>query len=102
MKFSLSREAILKPLQLVVGVVERRQTLPILSNVLLSLDGQRLSMTGTDLEVEDGLNAHGITTTTIVPTQYGNGGTRTAANFRFVVLRIPCQYGKMTDAALWD
>ena len=31
MKFSLSREALLKPLQLVVGVVERRQTLPILS-----------------------------------------------------------------------
>ena len=52
MKFSLSREAFLKPLQLVVGVVERRQTLPILSNVLLSLEQSRLSMTGTDLEVE--------------------------------------------------
>jgi DNA polymerase-3 subunit beta len=52
MKFSLSRESFLKPLQLVVGVVERRQTLPILSNVLLSLDGSRLSITGTDLEVE--------------------------------------------------
>jgi DNA polymerase-3 subunit beta len=52
MKFSLSREALLSPLQLVVGVVERRQTLPILSNVLLSLDGTRLSLTGTDLEVE--------------------------------------------------
>ena len=52
MKFSLSREALLKPLQLVVGVVERRQTLPILSNVLLSLEQSRLSMTGTDLEVE--------------------------------------------------
>ena len=52
MKFSLSREALLKPLQLVVGVVERRQTLPILSNVLLSLEGSRLSVTGTDLEVE--------------------------------------------------
>jgi len=52
MKFSLSREALLKPLQLVVGVVERRQTLPILSNVLLSLDGSRLAVTGTDLEVE--------------------------------------------------
>lgn len=52
MKFSLSREALLKPLQLVVGVVERRQTLPILSNVLLSLEGTRLSLTGTDLEVE--------------------------------------------------
>ena len=52
MKFSLSREAFLKPLQFVVGVVERRQTLPILSNVLLSLENGRLSMTGTDLEVE--------------------------------------------------
>lgn len=52
MKFSLSREALLSPLQLVVGVVERRQTLPILSNILLTLDGTRLSLTGTDLEVE--------------------------------------------------
>ena len=52
MKFSLSREALLNPLQLVVGVVERRQTLPILSNVLLQLEGNQLSMTGTDLEVE--------------------------------------------------
>ena len=52
MKFSLSREALLKPLQLVIGVVERRQTLPILSNVLLSLSGKILSVTGTDLEVE--------------------------------------------------
>ena len=50
MKFSLSREALLNPLQLVVGVVERRQTLPILSNVLLRLEGNQLSMTGTDLE----------------------------------------------------
>ena len=52
MKFSLSREALLKPLQLVIGVVERRQTLPILSNVLLSLSDKNLSVTGTDLEVE--------------------------------------------------
>lgn len=52
MKFSISREALLKPLNLAAGVVERRQTLPILSNVLLALDGQRLSITGTDLEVE--------------------------------------------------
>ncbi len=52
MKFSVSREALLKPLQLVAGVVERRQTLPVLANVLIVLDGDRLSMTGTDLEVE--------------------------------------------------
>lgn len=52
MKFSISREALLKPLNLVAGVVERRQTLPILSNVMLVLEGDQLSITGTDLEVE--------------------------------------------------
>lgn len=52
MKFVISREALLKPLNLVAGVVERRQTLPILSNVLLEFQGRQLSITGTDLEVE--------------------------------------------------
>lgn len=52
MKFVISRDALLKPLNLVAGVVERRQTLPILSNVLLVLEGDQLSITGTDLEVE--------------------------------------------------
>jgi DNA polymerase III subunit beta len=52
MKFSAPREAILKPLQTVVGVVERRQTMPILSNVLLAAKGNLLSVTATDLEVE--------------------------------------------------
>ena len=52
MHFVISREAFLKPLQLVSGVVERRQTLPVLSNVLLDLKESELSLTGTDLEVE--------------------------------------------------
>ena len=52
MQLKISREALLKPLQLVSGVVERRQTLPVLSNVLLVLKGKELSLTGTDLEVE--------------------------------------------------
>ena len=52
MKFVIARDALLKPLNLVAGVVERRQTLPILANVLLVLDGEWLSLTGTDLEVE--------------------------------------------------
>jgi DNA polymerase-3 subunit beta len=52
MKFSVNRELLLKPLQQVAGVVERRQTLPVLSNLLLQVVGKRLSMTGTDLEVE--------------------------------------------------
>jgi DNA polymerase-3 subunit beta len=52
MKVSLSREQLLSPLQSVIGVVERRQTMPILANVLLAAKNGRLSMTGTDLEVE--------------------------------------------------
>lgn len=52
MKFTINREALLKPLQLVAGVVERRQTLPVLSNVLMIVDDNQLSLTGTDLEVE--------------------------------------------------
>ncbi len=52
MKFTISRDALLRPLNLVAGVVERRQTLPILANVLMVLDGDRLALTGTDLEVE--------------------------------------------------
>ncbi len=36
MKFTIQRELLLKPLQMVVGVVERRQTLPILANILVT------------------------------------------------------------------
>lgn len=52
MNFLVSREALLKPLQLVAGVVEKRQTLPALANVLVVLEDKQLSLTGTDLEVE--------------------------------------------------
>jgi DNA polymerase-3 subunit beta len=53
MKFSIVRDQLLKPLQFVNGVVEKRQTLPILGNVLLTAhDDHRLEFTGTDLEVE--------------------------------------------------
>jgi DNA polymerase-3 subunit beta len=52
MKLIAAREALLKPLQAVIGVVERRQTMPILANVLLVAKNGRLSLTGTDLEVE--------------------------------------------------
>jgi DNA polymerase-3 subunit beta len=52
MKITATREEILGPVQNVIGVVERRQTMPVLSNVLLSARNNRLSVTGTDLEVE--------------------------------------------------
>lgn len=52
MKFSAERESILAPLQAVIGVVERRQTMPILANVLITGRGEQISITATDLEVE--------------------------------------------------
>lgn len=52
MKFSISRDDLLKPLQHTAGIVEKRQTLPVLSNVLLVVDKNILSMTGTDMEIE--------------------------------------------------
>ena len=52
MRFSLQREAFLKPLAQVVNVVERRQTLPVLANFLVQVQNGQLSLTGTDLEVE--------------------------------------------------
>ncbi len=52
MQITIQREELVKPLGFVAGVVERRQTLPILSNVMLRHSQGVLSMTGTDLEVE--------------------------------------------------
>jgi DNA polymerase III subunit beta len=46
------RDRLLTPLQSVIGIVERRHTLPILSNVLIETAGDRLDFTATDLEVQ--------------------------------------------------
>lgn len=69
MDIIVQREALLKPLQAVSGVVEKKQTLPVLSNVLLTVKDGKLLLTGTDLEIEligfvsiDTLNAEGQTT----------------------------------------
>jgi DNA polymerase-3 subunit beta len=52
MRLTTDRETLLKPLQAVQGVVERRQTLPILANVLLQVSDGSLSVTATDMELE--------------------------------------------------
>ena len=52
MKFTVDRETLLKPLQQVIGVVERRQTLPVLGNLLMVAGNDGLVITATDLEVE--------------------------------------------------
>ena len=46
------REALLKPLSTVGGIIEGRQTLPILSNILIEKDGQELIFTTTDLDIQ--------------------------------------------------
>ncbi|EKD53776.1 MAG: hypothetical protein ACD_60C00155G0003 [uncultured bacterium] len=52
MQVTIERAVLLKPLQMISGVVERRQTLPILANVLITVKDQHLSLTATDLEIE--------------------------------------------------
>ena len=52
MHITISRENLLKPISLVAGVVERRQTLPILSFIKVRQAAGRLTLTGTDLEIE--------------------------------------------------
>jgi DNA polymerase-3 subunit beta len=57
MHIQVDRDDLLMPLGRVVGVVERRLTVPILSYLRLTADGDRIALTGTDLEVE--ITVHG-------------------------------------------
>jgi DNA polymerase-3 subunit beta len=52
-----NRDALLRPLQVVSGIVERRHTLPILANILIRKDGENVSFLSTDIEVQISTNA---------------------------------------------
>jgi DNA polymerase-3 subunit beta len=52
MKFQIEKETLLNPLQQIIGAVEKRQTMPALSNVLLRATQNSLTLTATDLEIE--------------------------------------------------
>lgn len=52
MEIEIQREALLKPLSLITNVVERRHTMPILTNVLIQAENNTITLTATDLEVE--------------------------------------------------
>lgn len=52
MKFQIAKETLLEPLQQIIGAVEKRQTMPALSNVLLHASKNSLALTATDLEIE--------------------------------------------------
>ena len=71
MRFQTSRDTLLRPLRIVTGVVERRQTLPVLANLLVEASDDGLTLRGTDLEVEivvrlgEGVNVEQSGATTI-------------------------------------
>lgn len=52
MKFIINRDILLSPLQHIVAVIEKRQTMPVLANVLLQIKPDGLVLTGTDLEIQ--------------------------------------------------
>lgn len=52
MYFIINREELLNPLQQIVSVIEKRQTMPILSNLLIVVNENYLALTGTDLEIQ--------------------------------------------------
>ena len=74
------RDTLLAPLQSVSGIVERRHTLPILSNVLLEKQGERLTLLATDIEIQ-------ITTTTEGAGGEGDGAVTVGARKLQEILR---------------
>jgi DNA polymerase III subunit beta len=56
MQIKINRDVLLKPLMNVTGIVERRHTLPILSNLLLEAENNNIKLTATDLEMQISLN----------------------------------------------
>lgn len=75
-----SRDTLLRPLQIVSGIVERRHTLPILANILIRKDGEKVSFLSTDIEVQ-------ITTNANVGSGTEAGATTVAARKLLDILR---------------
>ena len=100
MHIVISREALLKPLTMVSSVVERRHTLPVLANVLLSVEKDQLSVTGTDMEVElvgrteaDKVNETGAVT---VPARKFLDITRSLAEGAMIEIQLAEKDNKLT------
>ena len=80
MQFTIKRDILLKSLNFVQGVVEKKNTLPILSNVLLELKNKKLSVIATDLDIVfyDEITEVKVTT---------EGSTTTSAAILYDILR---------------
>tara|TARA_B100000886_G_C20412256_1_gene487636 strand:- start:612 stop:1727 length:1116 start_codon:yes stop_codon:yes gene_type:complete len=80
MQFDINRDLLLKSLNFVQGVVEKKNTLPILSNVLLNLKGNKLQIVATDLDI---VFHDEISELKVIE----EGNTTTSANVLFDILR---------------
>ena len=78
----IARDALLKPLQAVSGIVERRHTLPILANVLLEQKDGKLNVTATDLEMQ-------ITAVADLPGKDGQATTVGARKLQDLLRALP-------------
>ena len=52
MDFTIERNTLLKPLGHIYSIVERRNTIPILSNVLIETNSSKVSFTATDMDMD--------------------------------------------------
>ncbi|MCS6763267.1 MAG: DNA polymerase III subunit beta [Candidatus Protistobacter heckmanni] len=85
-----SRDQLLRPLQIVSGIVERRHTLPILANLLIRKDGDKISFLSTDIEIQ-------ITTLADFAVGAGQAATTVAARKLVDILRaMPEGYVTLT------
>jgi len=86
----IDKEIILKPLQVVIGIVERKQTLPILSNVLMENQDGKIRFTTTDMEIQ-------ITTTIDTGIRGGQNAAFTVGGKKFQeILRVLPEQSKIT------
>ena len=86
----IDKEIILKPLQVVIGIVERKQTLPILSNVLIENQDGKIRFTATDLEIQ-------ITTTIDIGAAGKQSAAFTVGGKKFQeILRVLPEQSKIT------
>ncbi|MBK9161391.1 MAG: DNA polymerase III subunit beta [Nitrosomonadales bacterium] len=86
----VDKETILKPLQVVIGIVERKQTLPILSNVLIESHDNKIRFTATDLEIQ-------ITTTIDVNSEKGQSSSITVNGKKLQeILRVLPEQSKIS------
>ncbi|SEO62514.1 DNA polymerase-3 subunit beta [Duganella sp. CF517] len=88
-----TRDTLLRPLQIVSGIVERRHTMPILANILIRKDGENVSFLSTDTEVQ-------ITTNAAIGSGAEVAGTTVAARKLLDILRALPESGDVTMTLL--